>query len=104
MKQVYEFAPGIAALLCVRGPGLDKEKVPVVFLGQENGVVVGNLETPLAAAGWPMEVQAQITAHFDRVFSLPHETWKSKEPSPRATYCASLHPWQIEIDVPDTPT
>ena len=96
--KTYEFIPGsIASLLYVRPPGLTGDSIPCVYMSKERGVTVGRFEKPLAEYGWPVEVQAQINKHFGTVFSLEHETWKGKSPSPRAQYCDAAVPWSVEV-------
>ena len=98
MSAAYEFIPGgIAALLYVRPPGLTGESIPCVYMSKAHGVTVGRFEKPLAEYGWPVEVQAQINKHFGTVFSLEHETWKGKGPSPRAQYCDAAVAWFTEV-------
>ena len=97
-QETYELIPGsIASLLYVRQPGLMGESIPCVFMSAEKGVVVGRHGKPLAEYGWPIEVQAQINKHFGTVFSLAHEDWKGKGPSPRAQYCDAAVSWKVEV-------
>src|SRR5690606_29691373 len=78
---IYELLPGsIAALLYVRPPGITGDSIACVYASKERGVRVGRFEKPLTETGWPAEVQAQITGHFDKVFALEHETWKGEGP------------------------
>jgi hypothetical protein len=97
----YELIPGsVAALLYVRPPAwaeFSGASISCVYASKERGVLVGRFEKPLAEMGWPAEVQAQINKHFGTVFSLEHENWKGKGPSPRAQYCDAAVPWTVEV-------
>lgn len=97
----YELIPGsIASLLYVRPPaytGFSGSSIACVYVGKERGVVVGRFDRPLAKTDWPTEVQAQINKHFDIVFSLEHENWKGREPSPRAQYVEAAVPWEVAV-------
>lgn len=93
---VYEFIPGsVASLLYLRPSWLTGNSIPCVYMSKETGVLVGRRDTPLSQCGWPMEVVAQINKYFGTVFSLPHEEWKGKSPSPRAQFVDAATPWTI---------
>lgn len=100
MINVYEFIPGsVAALLYVRkNPMCGCTSVPVVYLSKDKGAVWGRREHPLYDSDWPVEVKLSITQHFNTVFSLEHETWKDRQPSPRAVYVDNAKPWQIQVE------
>lgn len=96
--ETYELIPGsVASLLYVRPPGLTGNSIPCVFMSNERGIVVGRFEKPLAAYGWPLDVQAHINRYFARVFSLEHENWTNVGPSPRARYVDSAKPWSVTV-------
>lgn len=90
--------PGsVASLLYLHRVGSTAPPVACVFSSFERGVLVGNSEKPMADLGWPLEVQAQINKHFGTVFSLEHETWKGRGPSPRAQYVDAATPWEVTV-------
>ena len=92
----YTFSVGLAALLHVQknqGP-----LIPAIYLSKDNGVVVGQGDMPLQQCVWPLEVKAEINCYFNMVFSLQHEDWKERSPSPRAVYVDSLQPWSIQVE------
>ena len=98
--KTYEFIPGsIASLLYVRPPGLTGDSIPCVYMSKERGVTVGRFEKSLAECGWPAEVRAQVTQHFDNVFSQEHEKWEGPGPSPRTRCMQALTEWKITIEV-----
>lgn len=97
-QEIYELIPGsIASVIYVRPPGCTEEPVACVFMSKERGVVVCRYDKPLAQYGWPIEVQEHIHKYFDRVFSLEHENWMARGPSPRSRYCSAAVPWKVEV-------
>lgn len=91
----YTIKPGCAELLRVSKDGA--EPVSAIFMSHEKGVVIGLHDKPMASSDLPQPVQDSINKHFAHVFSLEHETWREKGPSPRAVYCDAAQPWTIEV-------
>lgn len=91
----YTIKPGIAALVAVSKDGA--APVSAIFMSDEKGVVIGLHDKPMASSDLPQPVQDSINKHFAHVFSLEHETWREKGPSPRAVYCDAAQPWTIEV-------
>ena len=92
----YTITPRIAAYVGVSKDGA--APVSAIFLSHEKGVVIGTIDLPMAKSIWPQAVQDSINKHFAHVFSLEHETWREKGPSPRAVYCGAAQPWTIEVN------
>ena len=92
MKRTFEIKVGIAALVLVRELP-DERPVAAIYLSSENGILYDSRTT-----GWPTALKEEISKHFNKVFSLPHETYLGKGVSPRAVYVDNLQPWTIEIE------
>ena len=93
---IYTITPRIAAYIDLKSDD-GKWDTAVIFLSHHKGAVFGARDYPIKGSDMPLEVQAEINKHFGTVFSLEHEHWKGRGPSPRAQYCESLQPWTVEV-------
>jgi hypothetical protein len=92
----YLLTPSATAALIEVEPQDGSGKLSAIYMGKERGVVIGIGAKPLDQSGLPLEVRAAINRHFGVVFSIQHETWKGRGPSPRADYVGRVEPWVVD--------
>jgi hypothetical protein len=91
----WTLRPGIAASLDLKSSDGSWDTT-IIYLSEEKGAVYSSRDYLVSQSNLPLEIKAAINGHFTYVFSLAHEDWKEKGPSPRAMYCDALQPWTIE--------
>jgi len=89
MKYVIE--PGIAALVhvtCVEFPErYGQRRTAFIFMAEGKPIEKG-VGDPIEFSALPIRVQAEIAAHFKKVFDMPIEA--------RCEYMKSVPTWEVE--------